>query len=301
MKPLCVRLFGRLSVDDDQQSLKEFESRKAQELFAYLLLNHSRAHSREVLATLFWGDSPTAQTRKSLRHALWVLQRWLERRQLGADPLLSVEPEWVRLNLSAAVWVDALALQEAIAAAERYADPILPSQVVTVISEATESYGGDLLQGCYQEWCILERERLQSLYIQLLDRLMAHCSATGMFERGLSYGERILRSDRARERTYREMMRLTYNGGDRSGALRLYERCVAALSEELGVLPSTATRQLCAQIRDDVSLSDAVVVGWIQLSGILSQLRALGATLADTQQRVQLQIQEIEQALEQPG
>ena len=46
-------------------------------------------------------------------------------------------------------------------------------------------------------------------------------------------------------------MRLRYLGGDRTGALRQYEACAAALQEELGVKPSASTLRLHAQILAD--------------------------------------------------
>ena len=299
MELLQVRLFGRLAVEGDQQPVEQFESRKVQELFTYLLLHPGRAQAREALATIFWGDAPTTQARKSLRHALWQLQGWVERRQLVGPPLLCVEPEWVQLNLSERVWVDALALERAMSDAERLVGANLTPPLAAALRDAAESCQGDLLEGCYQEWCVFERERLQSLFIQLLDKLMAFCAAGGMVESGLGYGDRILRCDRARERTYREMMRLAYSGGDRSGALRLYERCVLALRDELGAPPAADTVRLYAQIRDDATLGEAPPPEASQLTGLLSQLRAIGSTLASTQLQVQRQIQEIERALQQ--
>ena len=36
-------------------------------------------------------------------------------------------------------------------------------------------YRGDLLEGCYQDWCLFERERLQNAYLAMLDKLMVRC------------------------------------------------------------------------------------------------------------------------------
>ena len=46
-------------------------------------------------------------------------------------------------------------------------------------------------------------------------------------------------------------MRLHYLAGDRTAALRQYERCLIALREELQVPPAQATEDLCKQIRAD--------------------------------------------------
>ena len=54
---------------------------------------------------------------------------------------------------------------------------------------------------------------------------------------GLAYGMRVLQIDHARERTHRQIMRLQYQAGDRTAALRQYLRCRLALSEELALNP----------------------------------------------------------------
>jgi DNA-binding SARP family transcriptional activator len=81
--------------------------------------------------------------------------------------------------------------------------------------------------------------------------MMDFCESRRLYENGLAYGEQILRYDRARERTHRKLMRLFYLAGDRTAALRHYEKCVAALREELGVEPAKRTRLLYRQIEAD--------------------------------------------------
>ncbi len=83
------------------------------------------------------------------------------------------------------------------------------------------------------------------------DKLMEYCEKRQEYERALLYGVRILRHEPARERTHRSLMRLLYMSGDRTAALRQYERCVAALRAELEVEPGRPTRALCEQIRVD--------------------------------------------------
>jgi DNA-binding SARP family transcriptional activator len=107
------------------------------------------------------------------------------------------------------------------------------------------------LEGCYQDWCIYERERFQHMYLAMLDKLMDHCEACREYEEGLGYGSAILRCDRARERTHRRLMRLHYLARNRTAALRQYAQCVDALREELGVGPSRRTTALYEQIRAD--------------------------------------------------
>ena len=72
------------------------------------------------------------------------------------------------------------------------------------------------------------------MYLAMLDKLICYCEAKRKFELGLLYGTLILRYDRAHERTHRRLMNLHYLSGDRTAALRQFERCAAALEEASG-------------------------------------------------------------------
>jgi len=300
MSELCIRLFGRFSVQYCGQAVGGFESRKVQELFCHLVLNHDHAHSREVLATLLWAESPTAQARKSLRHTLWQLQTSLESADPSIATLLQVEPEWVQIELTDRVWVDALNFQRAYRGVQGVPGNSLSPEAATQLRAAADLYHSDLLDGWYQEWCLFERERFQSMYLTMLDKLVRYCQSSGELECGLDFAARILRHDRSHERTYRQLMRLHYLAGDRAAALRQFERCVAALREELGVKPSQRTIALYERIRDERPLDDAPdqpAGADANLPQILGELRQLWGTLIAAQQQLQRQIQVVERAL----
>ncbi len=69
-------------------------TKKAQALLAYLALPPGRAHPREKLATLLWGDMADAQARGNLRHALSRIRKALPRTaRSGMDgPAVALDP-----------------------------------------------------------------------------------------------------------------------------------------------------------------------------------------------------------------
>jgi len=252
MPLLSVRLFGKISVQYDERIVTGLDACKVRELFCYLLLYRQSPHPRESLAALFWGDSSTAQSKKYLRQALWELQTTLNGHpHPGHDGILLVEPEWVRLNPAAELWLDAAVFEQAFGLARGVAGSALDARRVEALQGAAQLYHGDLMEGCYQDWCLCERERLQSAYLIMLDKLMGYCEAHQEYEAGLAYGQHIMRYERARECTHRRLMRLHYLAGDRTAALRQYTRCVEALAEELDVKPAKRTVTLYEQIRAD--------------------------------------------------
>jgi tetratricopeptide (TPR) repeat protein len=137
----------------------------------------------------------------------------------------------------------------------------------------------------------------------MLDKLMGYCERHQDYAAGLDYGESILRYDRAREHTHRRLIRLHYLAGDRTEALRQYERCVMELREELDACPTEATTQLYEQIR----LNQLTTPAWAPstfppaevapLSEVLGRLKQLHLVLQNVQHQMEHEIELIEGAL----
>jgi len=247
-----VQLFGKLHIRRDEQDMAGFEAHKVQELFCYLLLHRDQPHPREALADLLWGGASTAQAKKYLRQALWQVQSALGAQvDSSGETILLVEPDWISLRHDCDLWLDVAVFEATFARARETPGVQLDHERAQSLEMAVGLYQGDLLGGWYHDWCLFERERLQNVYIAMLNKLIAHCDAHHRYDAGLAYAERILRLDGARESTHRWMMRLYYQMGERTEALRQYERCVAALDQELSIHPSARTTAIYQQIRSD--------------------------------------------------
>lgn len=253
-----VKLFGRLEIEGHRDVILLRHSRKVQELFAYLVLNAHRSHPREMLADLLWRDALPHQSRKYLRQTLWQLKRVLKATLPPHSPtFLKIDTEQVQVHLAATVIVDVHQLEATARAVEGIESTALNAEQVAQIEQAITLYRDDLLIGWYQEWCLVERERLRMRYIDLLQQLMRfhhHCRS---YQRACTYGEMLLRYDRAHEPTYRQLMVLYVLQGNRPAALRLYNRCAKALQSELDVEPSPVTTLLYQQLREG-ALMDAI-------------------------------------------
>jgi DNA-binding SARP family transcriptional activator len=244
-------LFGKFQAECDDRVMANLCPHRAQELLCYLLLHRDRPHPREALTDLLCSECPGAQSKKSLRQALWQLQTALDAHVQLGNPLLSVEPEWICLNQTADLWLDVAVFEQAFATVQGVGGETLDSQHFEALREAVALYRGDLLEGWYQDWCLYQRERLQNMYLAMLDKLMGYCEANRRYEEGMTFGACVLRLDHAHERTHQRLMRLHYLAGDRATALHQYERCAAALKKELGVQPAKRTTLIYEQIRSD--------------------------------------------------
>ena len=158
MSRISIQLFGQFCVRRNEQVIGGFEAHKVQELFSYLLLHRNHSLSRESLASLLWPDcTTTTQPKKRLRQTLWHLQSALGSQSEAAhDRVLLVEPERVRINEEAELWLDVAVFEKTFDFVQSLAGQELDTQQVQALQKAVELYQGPLLEGCYEDWCLYE-------------------------------------------------------------------------------------------------------------------------------------------------
>ncbi len=231
---LEVKLLGRFEVSRDGKPIT-IASRPAQSLFAYLILNAGTAHRREKLAGLLWPDSLEETARDNLRHALWRVRKALESassiRFLHADDLT------IKFETSSDYWLDAAEL-------EKLSEDASADELVVVLAE----YQGELLPGFYDEWVVLEREHLQSVFEHKMARLMSLLQNEDRWLDILDWGERWISLGQKPEPAYRALMSAHAAKGDMSKVAATYERCVKSL-REFGMEPSEQTKELYENLK----------------------------------------------------
>ncbi|HEY0835944.1 MAG TPA: BTAD domain-containing putative transcriptional regulator, partial [Azospirillum sp.] len=215
--------------------------RKAMGLLTYLALRPDRAQSREKLAGLLWGDSPDAQARSSLRQVIATLRRTFP--DDGA-PVLRAEGEVVALAPGA--------LDTDVAAFERAVAEGTPE----ALDEAVALYRGELFEGlslhaeAFDDWLMVERQRLREMALGALARQLDRALADGRAEAGVRTALRLLALDPLQEAAHRALMQLYARQGRHTVALRQYQICRAMLDQELGVLPEPETERVHRAIRE---------------------------------------------------
>ncbi len=245
---LEVRLLGTFDIKYKKKSIN-ITSRPAQTLFAYLILNAGTVHRREKLAGMLWPDSLEETARDNLRHALWRMRKALESassvRFLNADDLT------IGFERSSDYWLDTAAL-------EKLSDNASADELMAVLSE----YQGELLPGFYDEWVMLEREHLSSIFEHHMARLLSLLQDEKRWLDILDWGERWIKLGQKPEPAYRALMSAHAAKGDMSKVAATYERCVKSL-KEFGIEPSEQTRALYARLKagkEKGEMEPAVVV-----------------------------------------
>ena len=231
---LRIRLLGGLDARYGAERVSTLESPRLQSLLAYLLLHRHTAQQRQHLAFVLWPDSTEAQARTNLRQLLHHLRRAIPQ----SDSLLEVGAASIQWRPDGPFSLDVAQFELAADLADKDGD----TEAREALEVAVALYGGELLPGCYDEWILSERERLRDRNIGLLERLTKILEQERDYRGAARYAERLLRSDPLHESTYRRLMRLYSLCGDRARALRVYHTCATVLERELGVEPSSATR-----------------------------------------------------------
>lgn len=210
---------------------------KGMALLAYLALT-GQPCSREKLAGLLWGETPDAAARASLRVTMNRLPSTLRPFLTLTHHTISLHPELVS--------TDVMTLETAVS---RPNDPVAWQTAVAL-------YRGDFLEGfhvpdapAFDEWALLERERLRLIVIDLLHRLADDALARQATAEGIVYARRTLALDNWREEAHRLLMQLLALDGQRSNALAQFESCRRLLAENLGVEPTTETVALYEAIK----------------------------------------------------
>jgi DNA-binding SARP family transcriptional activator/predicted ATPase len=237
MPTLQIQLLGDFRLLYDDQPVTMAQHLRLQSLLAYLIVHGDAPQARQHLAFLFWPDASEAQARANLRRTLHELRRLLP----FLAHFLQIEDHFLQWRNSPASTVDVVLFAASLAQAEQAAEPAM---VQATLEQAVALYGGDLLPGCYDDWLLLERERLRQQYRQALEQLISLLEQQREFSSALVYAHRLLHCDLLHESSYRLLMRLHVLNGDRAAALRIYHTCATTLAQELGVEPGPEVQQI---------------------------------------------------------
>lgn len=205
-----------------------------QRLIAYLSLCGRAA--RGAIAGELWPDVSEAHAHGSLRSALWRVQRAL-------PGLIDVSGGTVAL--AEGVRVDVRELVE-------WAQVVLaPGTRAESIDTPATALAGELLPGWYDDWVLLERERLRQLRMNALEMLADKLVVAGRYGEAVQAAYAAVRDEPLRESAHRALVRAHLAEGNLAEAMRAYAAFRDVLARELGVLPTQRMEDLvsCARAR----------------------------------------------------
>jgi DNA-binding SARP family transcriptional activator len=274
---LHIRLLGDFSLSYGDHPITGVQSPRLQSLLAYLVLHRGAPQSRRHIAYVFWPDASESQARNNLRQFLYELRQRLP----DAEKFLDTDASTVtwKAHNDEILKVDVAQFEHALAessVAEQRGDVVA---VCARLQAAVALYRGDLLPGCYDDWIAGPRDQLRARCVDALRRLARLLEKRRAYGAAIPYAQRMIEFDPLDESAYVDLMRLHALNSDKGAVRRIYEQCVEILRRELGMEPSTTTREWYERVRDaqlsdlqeqhDVNLSTPPFVGrqheWEQL------------------------------------
>lgn len=204
----------------------------AQRLMAFLALNE-RPLLRVYVAGTLWTDSSEEHSSGSLRSALWRLQR---------PGFRLVETLGDHICMTRDVHVDVRRVEFA-------AHELMAGSAITSVDDfEVLASGGELLPGWYDDWILVERERIRQLRLHALETLCARLTQQRRWSEAIIAGLAAVEGEPLRESAHRTLMLAYLAEGNGGEALRQYRLCESVLRKELGITPSEGVTALVANI-----------------------------------------------------
>jgi len=236
---LHIHLLGDFRLSYGDEPVTSVKSARLQSLLAYLLLHRDAPQPRHHVAFLFWPDSLEAQALTNLRNLLHHLRNALP----DADRFLHVDTQTLQWRPDAPFTLDVAAFESALARARQAEQRGDRTTLRKALEQAVALYKGDLLLSCYDDWIMPERQRLQQALTEALDKLSRLLEGARRYRAAIHHVQRMVQLDPLQEAAHRRLMRLQALSGDRAAALHAYHTWATVLQRELGLDPSSATRE----------------------------------------------------------
>jgi DNA-binding SARP family transcriptional activator len=225
-----VRFFGRFEVWCEARSLPLGRNAKVSAILKYLLAHRERSVSRDYLMEWLWPESNAKRARGSLNTAIHSLRAILERCPLpaGCRSHVVFQDGHYRLCEEVRFYTDVEEFDARCRRGRALEGRDLLGAAVAEYESAVELYRGDYLsEDLYEEWTMIERQRLTNSYLEILDRLSGYYAESGQYEKCIRACYKLLEKEPYYENSHRLLMYSNVRLGFYARALqqyRLYER-----------------------------------------------------------------------------
>jgi predicted ATPase/DNA-binding SARP family transcriptional activator len=244
-----MRLFGLPRLELDGQVIAT-DRRKALALLIYLSVN-GLDYTRETLATLLWPDQDTSHVLAYLRRTLWEIN------QTFGTGWAHTERDIVGLHPGAReqMWLDVSRFRTLVSQSrERNSQ----RDVLPLLEEAVGLYQDDFLAGfnlkdasLYEDWVSNQAEALRGDFLLSLENLARGYAKRGEMEKALDAAGNWVSRDTLNETAHSLLMEIYAQNGQPSAVARQYQECARILERELGLEPSSETKNLFEKLKKE--------------------------------------------------
>jgi DNA-binding SARP family transcriptional activator len=242
---LRVLALGPLQVfvGNDPIDTTAWGSARPRELLVYLLM-HPEGRTKEQVGLAFWPEASAAQLRNSFHVTLHRL-----RKALRNPDWITLTNERYRVDPTVVTEFDVTEFEREVVAARR-ALKRREDGAIAALDRALARFRGDFLDGePAGDWHLEHRDRIQRLFVDAVMELGDRQAEEHRYQKAADAYRRVLARDDLNEDATRALMRCDAKVGDRSQALKLYQRFSERLRKELDAEPEEETRELFESLR----------------------------------------------------
>ena len=226
----------------------ELKRRKPLALLAYLAVT-AQTRSRDALTELLYPGHPREQGYSNFRQTLAAL------RQAIGETWLIADQGGLRLKNGKDLWVDVAEFRRLVESEKSRGKVSGSAGSAKSLSRAAALVRGTFLAGFslkdsaeFEDWQNAEADGLGRDHASVLERLVDLHESREEYREAIEPCRTWLSLDGFAEATHCRLMRLYALSGQRSLALKQYERCKTILEKELGEKPGRETEDLREQI-----------------------------------------------------
>jgi len=246
--PLRIQMLGPFEVWREGQILlpTAWPGRKVCQILKILVTYRHRTVVGDELVDWLWPKLDPESARNSLWVAVSRLRGLLEPEVSphSTSSFILTEPAGYRFDPAGRCEIDVDAFLDRARAGEGFQQRGEWVAAIDAYLAAESLYQGEYLaQDPYEDWALPSRERLREAFLEVENALATCLLTLGRYREALAHARRALDHDPCDEGAWRLTMEAHYRAGEQDQELRAFERCRAALAQELGVdpLPETLT------------------------------------------------------------
>lgn len=241
-----INMLGSPRIIYNERDITDKLSYKSAGILYYVSANDYS--SREKIAYTFWEGSSEDAAKYNLRYNLWSMNKIFKSSNKDEEAILEWNKNNLFLNNSYNVDIDIKKYSQ-----ELESDDLDLKSLIKLKS----LYKGEFLEGFYlkdsfsfNDWLFFEREKYQKKHVQVLENLLEIYKKEKNYDKSISILQEMLNLNSLDEGLYVELVKIYLEKGDRANALKIYNKCVHVLRQELNISPKKSTQKLLKIIKN---------------------------------------------------
>ncbi|HEX7475220.1 MAG TPA: tetratricopeptide repeat protein, partial [Dehalococcoidales bacterium] len=217
LREIKVEVSGRPVSDN------EWRSKRARELFLYLLIT-GKSQTREQICAAIWPDLNISRGTSNFH-----INLYRARKAIFADVFTYLDGKYA-INPDINIKFDVREFDELVQKAFQMPDS---SSKLACLGKALEVYQGSLAPEIYSEWIEPHRRRLEDIYVKTLFLCSEGYAEIRDYEKAMQSVEKIISCDPYNDIAYTKLMEYQINSGDKTSALMTYHKYIDNVTQDL--------------------------------------------------------------------